>query len=170
MSKIRLYGNTSGYIELAAPDVSDDATLTLPTGAAGFVPGNGGIGSNVVQDYETATFTTTSATYVDISNLSVSITLASASSKVLLMFNAEYYRNQTANQISDMQFSRGGTGVGPEVETRTVDTNNLYNGAAMMYLDSPAAVGPHTYTVQTKVSGGTADFRGTVLIAIEVAG
>lgn len=33
MSKIRLYGSTSGYVDLAAPDVADDATLTLPTGA-----------------------------------------------------------------------------------------------------------------------------------------
>jgi hypothetical protein len=34
MSKIRLYGATSGYVDLAAPAVADDATLTLPTGAA----------------------------------------------------------------------------------------------------------------------------------------
>ena len=36
MSKIRLYGSTSGYVELAAPDVSPDATLTLPATSGGF--------------------------------------------------------------------------------------------------------------------------------------
>lgn len=30
MSKIRLYGATSGYVDLAAPDVSPDATVKLP--------------------------------------------------------------------------------------------------------------------------------------------
>lgn len=36
MSKIRLYGSTSGYVDLAAPAVADDGVLTLPTAAAGF--------------------------------------------------------------------------------------------------------------------------------------
>jgi len=36
MSKVRLYGGTSGFVELAAPDVSDDGVLTLPTAANGF--------------------------------------------------------------------------------------------------------------------------------------
>lgn len=35
-SRIRLYGATSGYVELAAPAVGDDSVLTLPTAANGF--------------------------------------------------------------------------------------------------------------------------------------
>lgn len=31
MGSIRLYGATSGYLELQAPDVAPDATLTLPS-------------------------------------------------------------------------------------------------------------------------------------------
>jgi hypothetical protein len=36
MSKLRLKGATSGFVELAAPDVADDGVLTLPTSANGF--------------------------------------------------------------------------------------------------------------------------------------
>jgi hypothetical protein len=35
-SKIRLYGATSGFVELEAPDVAPDSVLTLPATAGGF--------------------------------------------------------------------------------------------------------------------------------------
>jgi hypothetical protein len=110
MSKIRLYGATSGYIELAAPAVADDATLVLPTGADGFaseayvdtavaplastsyvdaaVAGVGPLGKvlQVVSTTKTSTQTIANpgATVVDVSGLSVSITPSSATSKVLV--------------------------------------------------------------------------------------
>lgn len=37
MSKIRLYGDTSGFVELAAPDVAPDAQWTVANTAAGYL-------------------------------------------------------------------------------------------------------------------------------------
>ncbi len=79
MSSIVIKGNTSGQIELAAPDVAGSTTLTLPTGSgsiikddgsgnlsvSGSITGTGGIylggtaSANLLDDYEEGTFTPT---------------------------------------------------------------------------------------------------------------
>lgn len=81
-SKIRLYGSTSGYVELAAPAVADDAVLTLPTGTGGF-----GKTLQVVQTVKTDTFTTTSTSFVDVTGLTVTMTPSSDTSKILISFS-----------------------------------------------------------------------------------
>ena len=77
MSSIVIKGNTSGQIELAAPDVAGSTTLTLPTGSgsiikddgsgnlsvSGAITGTGGIylggtaSANLLDDYEEGTWT-----------------------------------------------------------------------------------------------------------------
>lgn len=94
MSSIVIKGNTSGQIELAAPDVAGSTTLTLPTGSGSIIKddgsGNlsptGGIylggtaSANLLDDYEEGTWTPTSvsgftlgtvynANYIKIGNL-----------------------------------------------------------------------------------------------------
>jgi len=91
MSKVRLYGSTSGYIELAAPAVADDGTLTLPTAAAGF-----GKILQIVSATDTTNRTTTSATSVD-ADISVSITPLDASSTIYVIWNAEFGASRTAS-------------------------------------------------------------------------
>lgn len=54
MSKIRLYGNTSGYVDLTVPDTASNVSLTLPTGG--------------IADTDSPTFTGTASA----SNLTVS--------------------------------------------------------------------------------------------------
>jgi len=73
MSSIVIKGNTSGQVEIAAPDVAGSTTLTLPTGTGNIVTddgsGNlsptGGIylggtaSANLLDDYEEGTWTPT---------------------------------------------------------------------------------------------------------------
>ena len=59
MSSIVIKGNTSGQIELAAPDVAGSTTLTLPTGA-GTVLLSDGDGSNLTNLPQPAALTTAS--------------------------------------------------------------------------------------------------------------
>ena len=172
MSKIRLYGDTSGYVELAAPDVSDDATLTLPTGAAGFLPGNAGIGSNVVLSTRTTDFSTTSTSPQSV--LTASITLSSASNRVLVMASARGFYNNSINDFVVARISRGGTLISEQAAQMAVADRQLpYNDVV---LDTPGSVGPHTYELAVyQASGGTAEMQGSVsgspiqLIVVEVA-
>ena len=49
MSSIVIKGNTSGQIELAAPDVAGSTTLTLPTGTANVLTDTAPKSGNVLQ-------------------------------------------------------------------------------------------------------------------------
>jgi len=97
MSKVRLYGSTSGYVELAAPAVADDGTLTLPTAASGF-----GKILQVVRATDTVQRTTTSTSYVD-ANLSVTITPSSDTSRLIIVYTG--YGQMNAGTQPDQRYS-----------------------------------------------------------------
>ena len=97
MSKVRLYGDTSGFVDLKAPDVASNVTITLPNTAGPFatetyvdaavaaIPEIAGIGSNVVTVTKDDVFSTSSTSFVDVTDLTVTITPTSATSKVLVV-------------------------------------------------------------------------------------
>lgn len=80
MSKIRLYGSTSGYLELKAPAVAPDAAVEIP---ASFGPY--GKVLQVVTATDATNRSTTSTSYVD-ANISVSITPQSATSTIIVIW------------------------------------------------------------------------------------
>jgi hypothetical protein len=161
MSRVRLYGGTSGFVELAAPDVSDDGVLTLPTAAQGILAANGGIGSNVVQTVKTDTFVGSSDTFENIPSFTATITPSSATSKILIIAqlvhgtgnNAGYgvFRlvgGNTANYIGDAGLSDHLRGVFGGKNFQNLNAVTLSGG--IVYLDSPATTSPVAYTVEVR--------------------
>ena len=151
MSKLRLNGSTSGYIELEAPAVADNGVLTLPTAAAGF--GAAGIGANVVQTVKIDVFTTTSSTPVDVTGLSVTITPSSATSKVLIIADLQF----SGSPRSLMYLLRGATSIYESTGASLSDTmtwNDVtlnarsHTSATKVFLDSPATTSATTYKIQ----------------------
>ena len=65
------------------PALSEDVAEAVADGLD--EAGNAGIGSNVVHSTMTNTFTTSSTSFVDVTNLAVTITPSSATSKVLVL-------------------------------------------------------------------------------------
>ena len=163
-SKIRLYGSTSGYVELEAPAVSPDGVLTLPALAGGF----GKVGQ-IVQGTLTATFVTSSTSYVDITGLSATITPSSTTSKVLLI--AQIAVGGASTQTGNYRFTGGNsdTYVGAASGNKTqavfggIETMSAsaVGGLMMMYVDSPATTSAVTYKAQVMVGSASA---GTVRI------
>jgi hypothetical protein len=137
MSKIRLYGETSGYVELQAPDVAFDGTIVLPNdpsaiateafvgdSVAGLatesfvessiaaIPDIPGIGSNVVQGISTTPTGINTSVFTDTS-LTATITPSSATSKILVMVNQQV-RNAASNPTTlgcRIRLLRGSTNV-----------------------------------------------------------
>ena len=111
-------------------------------------------GSSVVQVKSTtvtaSTFSTTSATLVDITGLSVSITPTSASNKVLVMATVSCGISN-AGDLVFLTLARDGTAIGGGVdatimgEARTTDRS--YNFSTQ-FLDSPATTSATTYNVR----------------------
>jgi hypothetical protein len=155
MSKLRLQGATSGFVELAAPDVSDDGVLVLPTAAEGILAASGGIGSNVVQTVKTDTFSSSIArgAVTTLTGLSATITPSSNTSLVLVLYTVNCGLTDAAAQTT-IVLRRGGTslfiGNADGVRDRRTSGANVGSNAGAgptsgIYLDSPASDSPVVY-------------------------
>ena len=150
-SKIRLYGSTSGYVELEAPAVGDDGVLSLPTAADGF--GAAGIGSNIVQTVKTDTFSASVAQgAVSAAAISASITPTSATSKILVLAALSvggYSLNVNATLYRDSSVLVGAQGDAAGSRHRitgSANNNNLFTDSlGVSYVDSPATTSAVTY-------------------------
>jgi hypothetical protein len=163
MSKVAITGNASGTgtFTLAAPNSNSDRTLTLPDNT-GMILTNATAGTvlQVVQA-TTGTDTTISATsYTDITNLSVSITPTSASSKILVLvqLSGRYYTDQNASRIYSTNIVRNSTTI-HEISTDELQGGTGAGGfiiypvlSSLIYLDSPATTSSTTYKSQFKIN------------------
>ena len=153
MSKIRLYGATSGYVELAAPAAADDGVLTLPTAAKGF-----GKILQVVSTTKTDSFSASVAAgaVTDITGLTVSITPKATNSTVLLLVEVsgtsdtggagqQYVirRGSTDISVGDAAGNRSRRSFG-NADTAAGDSES----ASMVFVDSPATTSSTTYSVR----------------------
>ena len=108
-------------------------------------------------------FSTTSASFVDVTNLSVNITPTSSSSKILIMLNtmssissATAYLRVTGGNATDFVGDTDGvkvsalTGIGRTVSG--FDAGESGFALSNSFLDSPATTSQITYQVQARVS------------------
>lgn len=182
-SEIRLPEDTdngSNYVALKAADsIASNLTLTLPSadgtsgqvlqtngsGVLSFVSGGGKV-LQVVSTTKTNVFSSSisSAGFVDVTGLSVSITPSSASNKILVLANynigqgsldfcyGRLMRNSTAIFIGDASTNQ-------LIATQMGYENDTNNGACtslhLSFLDSPATTSSTTYKIQVSGTGST---------------
>jgi hypothetical protein len=167
MSKIALSGNASGtgVFTIASPNSSTDRTLTLPDNSgtvltsASNLAGVTGVGKVLqVVNASTSTQTTSfaAATWVDTS-LSLSITPANASNKILLICTAGGLVSN--NNYVGIRIVRDSTTVAKHwsYHNRAEQWNGTFN-FAINGVDSPAAATPVTYKIQIYSSSNTGNF------------
>jgi len=186
MSPVRLNGSTSGYSELSAPAVAGSNTLVLPTGngSSGQVLSTNGSGAlswigagkilQVVQTVKTDTtsfVSTNTNTFADISGMSVSITPASASNKILVFYTANVSQSSTAT--IHLRLIRGSTSIfqGDASGSRFGSTQIWRPNSAQYsldiapltstYLDSPSTTSTTTYKLQATLGSG---YAGTLYL------
>ena len=165
---LKLTADTSGEIELqsAGTTIATVNSTGLAMASGKTITGAGvGVGKilQVVQAVKTDKFTTSSASFVDITGLSVTITPSSSSSKILVRFfthisNSAYLgylnllRGSTSIIIGDAAGSR------PRVTSNSAGYGDVggaisaqYNAtpASMEFLDSPNTTSATTYKLQT---------------------
>lgn len=126
----------------------------------------------VVSTTKTDTFTTTSATFVDVTGLTAAITPSSASSKILVIAQVTFSLVSGGTGYGHFRIAGGntdsylGTGSGSRVPTvfggsnaTGINNENITLGASIVYLDSPATTSPVTYSVRARQA-----FAGTVFV------
>jgi len=127
MSSIVIKGNTSGQVEIAAPDVAGSTTLTLPTGTGTVITDTAPKTGNVLQvvsvtdkaqsSYNMLSINNGYTNYglnengFDLTTLDISITPSSSSSKILLMTNIFFWAAPAAYGV--FRLKRGIGGVTP---------------------------------------------------------
>jgi len=125
---------------------------TLPTGSV----------LQVVSTTKTDTFSTTSATFVDLTGLSVSITPTSASSKVMIFVTYNYSSSNTT-AIGVFNLLRGATNISQPATTPSFNgtainyaaTSDAVIPGSINFLDSPATTSATTYKIQCRISSST---------------
>ena len=113
----------------------------------------------VVQDSTTSNQSTTSATYVD-TDLSLSITPQSSSSKILAVFAGVTFSNAAATEGA-CNIVRSSTTIAEAIGLSYNSAGSTIGTPIIVALDSPATASAVTYKVQFKRVGGI----GTFLIA-----
>ena len=160
MADIVLTGDTSGAITVAAPAVAGTNTLTLPasTGTLATTATQGKI-LQVLQATKTDTFSTNSTTFVDITDLAVTITPSSTSSKILV-FNQLQAGTNGHGTIKTVKTVGGTTSdilVGDADGNRSRGNSKIYistwnpTTCVAQLLDSPNTTSAVTYKVQCAV-------------------
>jgi formylmethanofuran dehydrogenase subunit D len=129
-----------------------------------------GIGSNVVQTVKTDTFSTTSASFVDVTGLTATITPSSATAKILIIAQTNLTNTNPQNNTAvNMKLAGGNTSnyIGDAAGSRTRTVGNMRTNAdfrpgetmlvqSLVFLDAPASTSPVTYSVQVLSVGGGA--------------
>jgi hypothetical protein len=167
MSLVKIQGNASGTGEftIVAPNSNTNRTLTLPDNTGTILTTGGTISASqlpagsvlqVVQTSKNDTFSSSSSTWTDITGMSLSITPASASNKILILVAI----NMTGNSDAGIRLLRSSTVIGAGTgasnqnvmymtNTGGVSGNNFgfYLGGSPC-LDSPATTSAITYKIQ----------------------
>jgi len=167
-------------------NLASNVTGTLPaanggTGATSFTAGK------VLQVQSTLNgndFSTTSASFTDVTGMSLTITPSATSSKILLLCNTNTYQN-TNQAYWAMRWERAisggatttfGNSTYGQSFARSAQDHDFWGGVGMTYLDSPSTTSEITYQVQASTTGsGTINIsvnstNQNNIIALEIAG
>jgi hypothetical protein len=130
------------------------------------ISGSGQVPVQVVSTTKTDTFASATASWNDITGLSVTITPTNSANKILVMYNI--MTGETSSQFPMIRIVRGSTviAVGDLAGSRTQATTSAWsNGAnnathiqSMNFLDSPSTTSATTYKLQTIATAGQSVF------------
>jgi hypothetical protein len=166
MSIVKIQGNASGTGEftLASPNGNTNRTITLPD-ATGTLDRTNRAG-NVLQVVDSgpaasANYSTTSTSF-QTTGWSATVTPTSATSKILLFFNAQVYKGTTDTYIGITLYRNGSNVV--STGNNYWFLNRLLTGSNVQvmahYYDSPASTSAQTYTIYFKSWDGNIVYIG----------
>jgi len=178
MSAVQVQGNASGTgtLTIAAPNTNTNRTLTLPNNTGTFITtATAGTVLQVVGSTTVGSLSSTSTTYVDTTNATVTITPSSATSKILVMVSGYMAQTLIAATNIDMfvQVLRGSTILQNAIGNAQSSAGGLQASLpfSFVYLDSPATTSATTYKIQQKSStaSSTLTLSGVWIIVQEIA-
>ena len=173
MSSIKLKHASGNAVSIAAPESNpaSDRTLYVPSNANGTILTNTTPGCilQVVQTYKNDTFTSTSASFVDVTGLQCSITPASSSSKILITVDVHcsgsswdygvtilkvVYASDNTN-YADIALPSSGSIIGHMQQqlysNNTANSRGNLSAVNWSYLHSPSTTNEIGYKIQGRI-------------------
>ena len=159
MASIKLTGDTSGEITIAAPAVAGTNTLTLPASTGTIITDTAPKVGNVLQVVSSTYSTSVSSTTTTRVNtgLTATITPSSTSSKILVLVSQVIFKNPTSANGAKVWLMRDSTDLFINSRVGLTDTtsNGCWVGWGTSYLDSPNTTSAVTYKTQFANHGAT---------------
>jgi hypothetical protein len=152
---------TIALAKLSATGTPSAATFLRGDNAWGEAGASAGTIIQVVTATDNTSRTSTSSTFVTASNtLSVSITPASASNKIFVLYTGAVQNAGVTNSTSFFTIYRNGStnlgaGTSNALGSAFIDASNLVAQMSIGYLDSPSTTSATTYQVYFKNDNGT---------------
>ena len=143
----------------------DSATAVRKMTKANLVAGIGASAGQVIQvvsTHKTDDFTTASASFTDVTGLSVSITPSSASNKIYVTFTITV-GNTSSSYGTHIRLMRDSTEIAPARSVANYESSwhgfsgdsNITKQISFQFLDSPSTTSATTYKLQIKPQTGT---------------
>ena len=164
LTRIKSLGITDGTIVNA--DIDTAAAIATTKLGAGAV-------LQVVTSANTANEATTSTSYIDATNLSVSITPSSSSNKILILFTGSF-QNSASTLNSYLTILRGSTNLATTNDYFILNSagSRIIAGSAAHYIDSPSTTSSTTYKIQFKCEAASSAtiFANARITVLEIKG
>jgi hypothetical protein len=146
----------------------DSNGVPVASGAGGKFSAPGTI-LQVLETQKTTSFTTASKSLVDVTDLEVTITPASSSSKFLILLHGLQVSNSGTNGVVDMSVARGATDIG-QLARYQANVATIAGNISVTVLDSPATASAITYKGRVLAAVSTATILRSSITVLEVAG
>jgi len=142
-SLVDLKGGTTGQVLSKATNTDLDYSWITPAAAGTVVK----VQSTVITS---SAFRTTSTSFVDVTNYSVSITPTANTSKILIIASYSLNQEGAVGVQAITRLLRDSTAIVDPVNTHTATNNSIIRSNSFTYLDSPATTSAITYKIQLK--------------------
>ena len=170
MSKIRIYGDTSGYVDLAAPAVADNRNIDIAGALDSKLDTAGGKILQIVRATDSTERSTTSTSTVDIPGMSITITPQKSDSAIIVALIVEVWNdagadsNGTYLMITDSSnsvISGAEEGIGAAYLTGYTGsgTRRIRGTSVIFGYDTPATTSAVTYKLRGMVDTASTTLR-----------
>lgn len=144
------------------PSQSGNSGKALITDGTNASWGTAGKLLNIYSTHPTTSTHTTSSSFQDCTNFTLTVTASSSTSKFLIMASANMECDGSANRSHASIFKDGSTNLGHSAGGLTQMHEYYYPGsqdqempATMHVVDTPGDTNAHTYNVKVRLNGGT---------------
>jgi hypothetical protein len=157
MSKIRIYGDTSGYVDLSAPAVADNRNIDIAGALDSKLDLAGGKILQIVRATDTTNRSTTSTSFVDVTGMSVTITPQKNDSAIIIIGTGRLDPDGT--YVGFVRLTDSSDNLISGAEDAAYYGTQLFDSFVLIGYATPATTSATTYKMRFRVANAAGTFE-----------